>query len=181
MHGVIFTSLRHFANARLGAAHALELWRDEPAYLITGAYPDEEFLRLFRRVAEAAAADEEVLLRDFGVFAAGTTFGLLYPSFFDQARSARDFMLSVEERIHEVVRATLADAQPPRLHVRPLGEDGVHITYDSPRRLCALLAGLAIGATRRLGERVMLTETSCMHRGDAACEFELRFAPGRPA
>ena len=180
MHGVIFTSLRHFATARLGAETAVELWRGEPAYLITGSYDDGAFLRLFARVAEEAGVGEAVLLRDFGVFAAGTTFGLLYPSFFDQAASAREFMLHVEERIHEVVRSTLPDSRPPALRVVPHGDDGVHITYDSPRRLCALLVGLAIGATRRFGERVHVEETACMHDGAPACEFELTFAPARP-
>lgn len=177
MHGVIFTSLRHFANARLGADDAAALWASEPAYLITGSYPDGDFLALFGRVAEAADVRPEVLLRDFGVFAAGTTFALLYPAFFDHAASAREFMLLVEERIHQVVRATLHDASPPRLRVRPDGADGVHITYDSPRRLCTLLEGLAIGATRRFGERLEIRQTACMHDGAPACEFELRFAP----
>jgi hypothetical protein len=125
--------------------------------------------------------DESVFLRDFGVFAAGTTFGLLYPAFFDRAPSARAFLLTIEERIHEVVRATLPDARPPSLHVTPLGDDGVRIVYDSPRRLCALLEGLAIGAARRFGERIEIRELACMHRGDDACEYELRFLPARPA
>lgn len=177
MHGVVFTSLRHFAGARLGNEAAASLWREEPAYLITASYPDEDFFRLFSRVAEAAEADEVVLLRDFGVFAAGTTFALLYPAFYDHTDSAREFMLTIEEKIHEVVRTTLRDAAPPRLRVAPLGDDSVRITYDSPRKLCALLIGLAIGSTRKLGERVDVTEVACMHRGDDACVVDLRFSP----
>jgi Haem-NO-binding len=102
---------------------------------------------------------------------------LLYPSYFDVAGDARTFLLTVEDRIHELVRATVPDARPPQLHVEPLGEDGVRISYSSPRKLCVLLGGLVEGTASHFGEAADIAEVECMLRGDPACLFEVRLAP----
>jgi hypothetical protein len=86
-------------------------------------------------------------------------------------------MLTVETRIHELVRATIPNAGPPQLDVSELGEDGVEIIYSSPRRLCVLLRGLTEGTARHYGEQTAINEPSCMRRGDAECRFEIRFSP----
>jgi hypothetical protein len=177
VHGIIFTSFRHFVTNRFGRERATRLWVDEPQYLITEAYPDRVFLDLFAKVCEETGSDADELMRDFGTFAAERTFVLLYPSYFDLAGDARTFLLTVETRIHELVRATVPDAEPPHLHVEPLGEDGVRIMYDSPRRLCVLLDGLVLGTARHFGEDADVSEVECMLRGDPACEFRVRLRP----
>jgi hypothetical protein len=59
-----------------------------------------------------------------GVFTAETTFARLYLAFFAQTPTPRAFLLTVEERIHELIRATIPRAGPPRLAIAPLGEEG---------------------------------------------------------
>jgi Haem-NO-binding len=105
------------------------------------------------------------------------TFTRLYPAFFAIASSAREFLLTVETRIHELVRATIPDAAPPQLHVTELGGDGVSIVYSSPRRLCALLRGLTEGTAQHFGETAAIEESTCMRRGDDRCTFEVRLSP----
>jgi len=58
-----------------------------------------------------------------------------------------------------------------------LTDDELLIVYTSPRRLCALLRGVAEGTARRFGETTEIAETSCMRKGDLACRFELRLSP----
>ena len=108
------------------------------------------------------------------------TFTRLYPAFYGIAPSAREFVLTVETRIHELVRATIPKARPPELGVTELGDDGVSIVYSSPRRLCVLLRGLAEGTARHYGERTSIVEETCMHRGDDVCRFAVRFSPVTP-
>ena len=86
----------------------------------------------------------------------------------------------MERRIHELIRATVPQAGPPRLGIEPLGDDGVRIAYDSPRRLCVLLRGLTEGAARHYGQHADLQESTCMLRGDTACTFEVLFSDGLP-
>ena len=154
------------------------MFADQPIYLLSEAYPDERMVALIGRTSEAVGRDVDQVVHDFGVFTGETTFTRLYPAFFAIAPSAREFLLTVETRIHELVRATIPNASPPQLHVSELGADGVSIHYSSPRQLCVLLRGLAEGTARHYGETAQIEEVACMRRGDPACRFELRLSPG---
>ena len=177
MHGVIFTSLRDYLTAEHGPDTAKRLFDGEPIYLLSEAYADERLTRLVARASELTGLDSEQLLYDFGVYTAEKTFTRLYPAFFAISRSTRDFLLTVETRIHELVRATMPNASPPQLRVAELGTDAVVIEYTSPRRLCVLLRGLAEGTARHYGETAVIDEQTCMHRGDLTCRFDIRFDP----
>lgn len=174
MHGVIFSSFRDFLTAEHGAETAARVFAGEPAHLLSEAYPDESLERLVGRAANEVGVEADELVHAFGVFTGSTTFTRLYPAFFAIASSTREFLLTVETRIHEVVRATIPHAAPPKLHVTELGEDGVSIVYSSPRRLCVLLRGLAEGTASYYGESVSIVETTCMLRGAESCTFEVR-------
>jgi Haem-NO-binding len=169
--------LRDYLTARHGAGLTQDVFSEEPIYVLSEAYPDERLLALVGRAAEATSRDADDLLHDFGLFTGSTTFTRLYPALFALAPSARDFLLTVETRIHELVRQTIPNAQPPQLRVSELGEDGVAIDYRSPRQLCVLLRGLAEGTAQHYGETAELEEVTCMRRGDPACRFEVRLSP----
>jgi hypothetical protein len=176
VHGVIFSSFRDFLIAEHGSAVAERVFAGEPVYLLSESYPDEGLGRLVARAREDVGADEEELVHAFGVFTASRTFTRLYPAFFAIAPSSREFLLTVEARIHELVRATIPNASPPQLHVSELGDDGVTIAYSSPRRLCVLLRGLTEGTARHFGETASIDEPTCMRRGDDRCTFNVRFS-----
>ncbi len=174
MHGVIFTSLRDYVTAALGADTARGVFEDEPLYLLSEAYPDERLAALVARAAAASGRTAAQIEYDFGVFTASKTFARLYPAFFAIAPSASEFLLTVETRIHELVRATIPNAAPPQLHVVRLDADRLQIEYASRRHLCVLLRGLVEGTAMHYGETSQIDETSCMLRGDDACRLEVR-------
>jgi len=178
VHGVIFASFVDYVAARHGSDVASEILSDQPVFLLSEAYEDERLLALINRASELTGIPESELVHQVGVFTAQQTFARLYPAFFAVAGGTRAFLLSVETFIHELVRATIPNASPPRLHVQPLGDDGVTINYTSSRRLCALLAGLVDGTARHYGEEVEVDQTDCMLRDDPACVFEIRVSPG---
>ena len=175
MHGVIFTSLRDFVGATHGQDAVEAIFRDE-FFLLSESYDDEQLVALVERASAVTGAEPAELLHDFGVFTAERTFTRLYPAFFATAPTARAFLLTVETRIHELVRATVPNVSPPELDVRELGHDGVSIVYTSPRRLCVLLRGLTEGTARHYGETAAIEELSCMHRGDRSCRFDVRLS-----
>jgi Haem-NO-binding len=177
LHGLIFTSFRDYLTEEHGAELAREVFAEEPIYLLSEAYPDERLMALVARSAETTGRDVEDVVHDFGFFTGSTTFTKLYPAFFAAAPSARDFLLTVEVRIHELVRATIPNATPPELRVSELGADGVAIDYSSPRQLCVLLRGLAEGTARHYGETAQVDEVTCMRRGDPSCRFEVKLSP----
>jgi predicted hydrocarbon binding protein len=178
VHGIILNAFRDFLTAQHGPAVAKSVFGEEPEYLITEAYPDEALTQLFARACEATGEELDPLVGAFGVYTGEQVFPRLYPAFYSAARDTRSFLLNVEERIHELVRATVPNAEPPRLLVKSSEADGVQILYDSPRRLCRLLEGLTVGTARFYGETAAIRETACMKSGAEACCFEVRLARG---
>jgi predicted hydrocarbon binding protein len=176
VHGLIFASFRDYLVAEHGATTEEEVMAGEPRHLVSEAYADEAFTSIVERACVTTALAHDVLLRDFGAFTAEKTFARLYPALFARSGSARSFLLTVESRIHQVVRVAIPDALPPELQVSEVGESAVSITYRSPRRLCAMLSGLVEGTARHYGEPAQIEERSCMQRGDDRCTFEVLFA-----
>jgi predicted hydrocarbon binding protein len=175
VHGLIFVSLRDFLIAQNGPEAAREIMGGEPRHLPGEVYPDEQFTDLVERACRQSRRSQDEFLREFGGFTAEKTFARLYPVLFDLAQSAREFLLTVETPIHEVVRVAMPDALPPRLKIAEIDDSGVEIEYTSPRRLCAMLQGLVEGTARHYREPVRIEERSCMRRGDGSCSFAVFF------
>jgi predicted hydrocarbon binding protein len=172
MHGIIFASLGDYGRARLGAAPTDEIFGGQ-FFSMSEAHPDDEFAALADRTAARLGLSADELLLDFGAFTAEQTFASLYPAFFTIAGDTRTFLLTVEDRIHELVRATVPNATPPALRVHALDGERVEILYSSPRRLCRLLEGLVIGTGRYYDETIAVTELECMKEGAVACRFRV--------
>lgn len=170
MHGILFAGFHDFLRDLEDPGTADRVFGDE-TYSMVVAHPDEAFERLLERAVSETGIDRQELERKFGVFTGEHVFPRLYPAFYEIVPDTRTFLLGVEGRIHELVRATVPNAEPPALAIRPSGNGGVEILYDSPRRLCSLLVGLVDGTARRYGERVRVEETACVRHGAPACRF----------
>jgi hypothetical protein len=168
VHGLIFTSFIEFLGQR---AEAAARGGSRDTYEVSEAYPDQDFRDLVERASLATGLPHAQLLREFGVYAANVSFAELFPDYYARSPDTREFLLAVEDHIHELVRASIHGARPPRLNVRPLGERGVCITYTSERGLCALLEGLVAGTARYYGEDFEIEQIMCMHDGGLACTF----------
>jgi predicted hydrocarbon binding protein len=175
VHGLIFASFRDYLVTEHGAELANDVLAGEPQYTLSEAYPDEQFLALLERACGRTGLSQDDLLFEFGAFTAATTFARLYSVLFKLSPTARDFLLTVETPIHEVVREALPEARPPEIAVTDHGDEGLEIVYTSPRRICAMLRGLVEGTGRVYDEVIQVQELECMHRGASACRFELRF------
>ena len=170
MHGIVFASLHDFLRDLGGAEAVTEVFGDT-SYSMVDAHPDESFSLLLARASAFTGVERDELTRRFGAFTGEHTFPRLYPAFYELAPNTSAFLLGVEDRIHELVRATVPNARPPALAVRARGNGGVEITYNSPRRLCDLLEGLVHGTARHYGEQVRVEETACARHGAPACRF----------
>ena len=70
----------------------------------------------------------------------------------DGAGITLDVIEHTEQTIHRVVRRRQPGALPPRLRTVRVGPKMVILTYDSPRRLCAVARGIARGVAARFAE-----------------------------
>ena len=53
------------------------------------------------------------------------------------------------------------------------------IDYASPRRLCQVAEGIARRLAEHFGERVEITQPTCMIRGASQCSIRVRLLPPR--
>jgi Haem-NO-binding len=161
---------------------SLYLFRPQASFAtsLTEECHDENFDALVERACAAVDVERAAFLRDLGFFTASRTFAGLYPSLFALTPTTREFLLMVEQPIHELVRTAIPNALPPRLAISPLDEKDVAIVYSSERRLCELLCGLVEGTAAHYGEVAQLDESTCMHCGDQACTFQVRVARAAP-
>lgn len=51
------------------------------------------------------------------------------------------------------------------------GEREVVVTYRSKRKMCPVAKGIVKGVAAHYGERILITEPSCMLHGAGACEI----------
>lgn len=167
MHGLILSSFVSFLQETYTGVDRVVA--SGPTFAASEAYPDEEFMGLLERAAAELDTSPHDLGRAFGRFAGRHTFARLYPEFYAANRGTRTFLLEVEQKIHDLVRATIPQAAPPRLHVAPFGDDGVVVSYTSERRLCSMAEGLIEGVADYYGENIETDHAPCMLRGDLAC------------
>jgi hypothetical protein len=165
---LIFTAFRQYCWTRLGE-HSEDISRGLPNFVMTESYPDEAFAEFVARAVDASGRSRRDILVDFGRYTGFFVFRVMRGDYYAESGSMRQFLLDVESRIHETVRESTPLAAPPRLHVVPLGDDGVSIAYTSERKLCELLEGLVLGVAEYYGEAVSIEQPICMHRGDLAC------------
>lgn len=174
MHGIVHAELRDFAIKRVGAegwSTALErAGVPGKVHLLSETYPDEELVALLGALVDATGEPLGAVLEQFGT---ASVPGLLrtYGSFLDGGWRTLDVVEHTERVIHRTVRLQHPGADPPRLRAERSSNDEVRILYASPRRLCAFGIGVVRGIADHYGERVEITQPTCMLRGDSHCEI----------
>jgi hypothetical protein len=149
------------------------------AYTSLGVYDDSELMALVGAASSAFGMDAPGVLRWLGR-AALPMLARSYPDFFTPHTSAKAFVASLNDIIHPEVRKLHPGADVPDFETEDRGAEGLVLGYASPRRLCAFAEGLVEGAAAFYGEVVTISQTACMHRGDARCLLRVVFIPNGP-
>ena len=172
MHGLILTELKRFAGAQLGHASwqglLQEAGLEKRLYVPGGKYPDSEVMALVGGLAKATGKDPQDLLMEFGRFIAPTLMSA-YKPFIKPGWRTLEMIEHTEENIHRAARLHDPSATPPRLQVRRVNPEQVVILYDSHRKLCSVAKGIALGVAEFYGERVEISDLTCMLRGKPTC------------
>jgi hypothetical protein len=172
VHGIILSELHKFVVAQ----HDSDTWRHasqragllDVTFTPLEIYPDDCLVRLLAAVEAVTSGSPSTLLESFGEHLILRML-VLYEVLLKPSWRTLDVIEHAEETVHRVVRLRDPGASPPRLRTERTTPDEVVLTYDSPRRLCALARGIARGIGRHFGEELRMEDRACMHRGDAAC------------
>jgi hypothetical protein len=177
MKGIVFNLLEDTVSREYGE----EVWDDlleaaglDGAYTSLGGYPDEDLFALVGAASAALATPPDDVVRWFG----RSALPLLadsYPQFFAPHRTARSFILTLNDIIHPEVRKIYPGADVPVFDFDGLSDEVLVLGYSSPRQLCPFAEGLVEGAADYYGERVSISQPLCMRRSDPKCVLEISF------
>jgi predicted hydrocarbon binding protein len=177
MHGLIHLELQKFVEERFGAKAWAELIRRagvaSEIYTPLRSYPDEQMLALVGEAVTMTGFTVTRLLEEFGE-ALVPTYLSLYGNLIKPDWRTLEVIEHTEETIHRVVRMRTEGAKPPRLRAERTRPNEVVLTYDSPRKLCAVARGIVKGVAKQFKEVVTIDEKKCMHKGDPACVIVFR-------
>jgi hypothetical protein len=172
MHGIIHLELEKFVVATFGRDAWEKLLEKTQLtarlYTPVQTYPDDDIVRIVNAAVEMTGKPATEILEAFGVHVV-PTYLHVYGALLDSSWKTLDVIEHTEETIHRVVRMRQPGAAPPRLQVERTSEREVVITYDSPRRLCAVARGITRGIAKHFGERVTISDRACMLKGDPKC------------
>lgn len=179
MKGIIFNLAEDVVTERFGEQawdDLLDVAQLEGAYTTLGNYADDELDRLVAAGASRLGVAEADVLRLLGE-GAFPRLAASYPVFVEPHDATHAFLLTLNDVIHSEVRKLYPDAQVPDFGFREPSSDVLELTYESPRRLCALAEGFITGAARHFGERVDIDQPECMLNGAERCVIRCTFAP----
>jgi mitochondrial fission protein ELM1 len=181
MHGLIFVELRKYVETKFDAKTWDVLLEKAGLrgnmYLAASVYPDSDILALVTTACAMTGLAPKAVLEDFGEFIAPDLIKQ-YAFLVKPEWTFLDFLCNTEETIHKVVRFHQG-VNPPQLAVARVSDDKVTISYDSPRRMCALLIGIVKGAAKHYKEQATVLESQCMLRGDQECIVSVQVATSR--
>jgi hypothetical protein len=177
MHGIILSELKRYVEARKGAA-AWPLLLEKAGladarYLANETYPDRDVASIVAAASAMTGVGTQALLEDFGEFIAPNLLQI-YSALIRPEWRTLDVILNTERNVHTVVRTKNPGAAPPELRAVRTGPDQVILTYDSPRKMCAVAKGIAHGLALHYHETIEISESACMHRGAPACVISFR-------
>lgn len=179
MKGVIFNVLEEVVSDECGAAtwdSLIEAAGIEGAYTSLGSYPDADLFKLVKAASDALGVAPDDLMRWFGRRAVRRLADRA-PEFGEGHESAKSFLMSVEQVIHVEVTKLYPDAHVPTFQYEDPGPGRLTMYYSSPRRLCALVAGMIEGAAEMFGETATIAHGPCQREGEQRCTFECAFKP----
>lgn len=177
MHGIIMVELKKYITNKFDG----ETWNTllkkaglwPRLYVPVAEYPDEEVFSLVSTASEMTGLSPNGILEDFGEFVSEGLLKMYRPLVKNHWRTL-DLIENTERSIHTAIRLKDKQAKPPQLQCRRLSEAEVVVSYNSPRKLCAVARGIAKGVAKHYGESIVISEASCMHRGDQTCEISIK-------
>lgn len=173
MKGAIFTGLAEYVE------HAFDLttWlkvvdgsdlASNGEYLSTEIYDDEELVALLSTLTKETGLDRDTLLRGFGHYFFETLMSVA-KQYVETIDNLFDFLIAVDSVIHIEVQKVDPLAYTPALFYDQPSSSVLIVRYTSNRKMCHFAEGLIYGAADHFSQKVQISQSKCMCKGDDHC------------
>jgi predicted hydrocarbon binding protein len=136
-------------------------------------YPDSEFEQLLNICSQDFTINKNTLLRDFGKLFGEYLINMYGKMFLESWRS-----LDIIEKVAPKIFVTIQFVDPytPRSSVKSkrVTPDEVVVYYKSPRKMCVYIMGIMDAVGEHFKEKLVITETKCMHKNDSECQIHVK-------
>ena len=182
MHGLIFVTWEKYLAERFGTS-LLTSYREKMGETPTNSplasrvYDDVMLLHGVGVANQLTRLSTETLLREYGrYFISNGLTSHLCAYLLTEVRSGKELLIAMGDA-HAQMRRTSDGLTPPLFEYEFSSHDphGFVLVYKSSRKLCSVLLGAIEGAALRYGEKVQMTELTCMKAGADACRFDVHF------
>lgn len=178
MRGVIFTILCDMLEEQHGLSFLNEVidqanLESGGIYTAGGNYPPEEVDQIVLLLERKLGVPKEFILRNYGEYLLGA-LSTTFPHFFE-VDTLKQFLLGVHDYIHVEVTKLYPDSSLPEFEYADDATEKLTMIYHSERKMCHLAEGLIAGAAHYFKEEYSLVQSTCLHRGDDSCQFDLVF------
>ncbi len=157
MKGVVFTEFLEMVEDKFGfeTADAIVVNSNLPSggiYTSIGTYAHQEMIVLLQQLNLRTQIPIPDLLRNYGQHLF-SRFTEMYPVFFTHAKTAFEFLESIENHIHTQVLKLYPDAELPKFETTRKSENTLEMLYRSDRAMGHFAHGLIIGCLNYFDER----------------------------
>lgn len=178
MRGVILTNLCDMIEERYGLKFLNDVIENAglPSggiYTSGGNYDGAEIVSIVKTLEKLLGIPQEFIVRSYGEYLA-IKLSEAFPAFF-KVEGLKAFLKTVDHHIHVEVEKLYPNSELPKFTFEDQGGNTLIMRYYSSRKMCHLAEGLIEGSARFFNEECSLVHSTCMHRGDECCTFEMAF------
>lgn len=149
MKGTVVKCMEELVTTKFGVAKWKECLKkaglpESKLYSTLDDVPDGEILGLMKAIGQAAGLNQDHVMSAFGEHWSTVYAPRVYKSYFDAAKSTREFLMKLDE-VHVAMTRSIKMAHPPRFTYQWQGDKHLVMHYGSSRGLVALMPGLIAG------------------------------------
>ncbi|HEY1983921.1 MAG TPA: heme NO-binding domain-containing protein [Terracidiphilus sp.] len=149
MKGTVVKCIEELVGGKFGAAKWKECLKnaglpESKLYSTFDDVPDAEVMAIIKAIAVIASLSLAQVMSAFGEYWSTVYAPRVYKSYFDAAKSTRQFLLNLDN-VHVAMTRSVKSAKPPRFSYEWQGDKHLVMHYASERGMVALMPGLVAG------------------------------------
>ncbi len=161
MKGTVMKALSELVSTRFGKEKWAEILvaaglPERRLYLPVADIDDSEAMTVIQSTCDVLELTLEQAAGAFGDYWINVYTPRIYPRYYEDVDRARDFIEKVQT-IHDEVTRSMRNARPPAFTYEWVDDNNLIMTYDSPRGLLVLAAGIMRAVGQRFNEELSVT------------------------